>query len=326
MIERGDTMKNNIGFDYLNPYEWMDKIGKFDPLIITIAINGGVQGKEANPAIPETPDEIAASSYDAYNAGASIVHIHGRDPKCLYKNSGETEVYQEINCKVRYKCKDIIINNTTGGGPTTTAEDRMRILDACPEMASLNLGPDMTRFRLKTRPEPLKHPHEGLLFDECMPATYSSIEKLAATMKEKEIKPEMEIYHPGQYWVSQELIKQGLLKPPYLFQYIMGYQTSSYPTPKNLINLVEQLPENSVFSAVGIGKYQWMMTTLSIILGGNVRVGLEDNVYMDKGVKLRNNMEAVEKIVRIARELGREIATPVQAREMLNISQIPRKY
>lgn len=319
-------MYNDMGFDYLNPYEWMDKIGKFDPLIITIAVNGGVQGKEANTAIPEDPDEIAASAYDAYNAGASIVHIHGRNPECLYKNSGETEVYQEINRKVRDKCKEIIINNSTGGGPITTDEDRIRILNACPEMASLNLGPDMTRFRLKTRSAPLKHPHEGLFFDECMHATYGSIEKLAEIMKEKEIKPEMEIYHPGQYWVSQELIKKGLLKPPYLFQYIMGYQTSSYPTPKNLINLVEQLPKNSVFSTVGIGKYQWLMTTMSIILGGNVRVGLEDNVYIDKGVKLRSNMEAVEKIVKIARELGREIATPAQAREMLNISPNPRNY
>lgn len=319
-------MYNDMGFDYLNPYEWMDKIGKFDPLIITIAVNGGVQGKEANTAIPEDPDEIAASAYDAYNAGASIVHIHGRNPECLYKNSGETEVYQEINRKVRDKCKEIIINNSTGGGPITTDEDRIRILNACPEMASLNLGPDMTRFRLKTRSAPLKHPHEGLFFDECMHATYGSIEKLAEIMKEKEIKPEMEIYHPGQYWVSQELIKKGLLKPPYLFQYIMGYQTSSYPTPKNLINLVEQLPRNSVFSTVGIGKYQWLMTTMSIILGGNVRVGLEDNVYIDKGVKLRSNMEAVEKIVKIARELGREIATPAQAREMLNISPNPRNY
>ena len=197
-------------------------------------------------------------------------------------------------------------------------EERILCLEADPEVASLNMGPDMSRFRIPPRPAPLEHPHDGLIYDECIPFTYGFIESLAAHMKEKGIKPEMEIYQPGNYWVSDELIKKNLIEPAYLFQFIMGYQTSIYPSPENLISLIRELPKNSIFSTVGVGKFQWYMTTLSIILGGHVRVGLEDNIYLKRGEKLNSNAEAVEKITRIAKELGREIATPAEARKMLD--------
>jgi len=319
-------MNKNYSWDYSNAYEWMDKVNKMDPLIITVSINGGVQGKEANSAIPEKPDEIAQSALEAYNAGASEIHIHARDPKCLYKNTAEMEVFREINMKVRDKCPDMIINNTSGHGPGVSMEERFHCLDARPEMASLNMGPDMSRFKIGARPAPLEHPHDALVFDECVPFTYGIIEQLAGVMSEKGIKPEMEMYNPGNYWVSQELIKQNLIKPPYIFQFVMGYQSSILPTPGNLINMIRELPKDSIFQTVGIGKYQWVMATLGVILGGHVRVGLEDNVYLKRGVKLESNAEAVEKVVRIAKELGREIATPEQAREMLGISVTPSKY
>jgi len=140
-------LKTNYSWPYLNSYQWMDKVNKMDPLIITVAINGGIQGKEAHEAIPETPEEIAQSGYEAYNAGASIINIHGRDPKCLNQATGDPEVYRDINRRVREKCPDIIINNTTGGGPNTTMEERYRCLDAKPELASLNMGPEMSRFK-----------------------------------------------------------------------------------------------------------------------------------------------------------------------------------
>lgn len=319
-------MKQEFSWEYSNPYQWMDKVNNFFPLIITVAVNGGVQGKEANEAIPETPDEIACSAYEAYNAGASCVHIHGRDPNSLYNCSGDVDVYREINSKVRQMCPDIIINNTTGGGPTTTMEERYFCLNAGPELASLNMGPDMSKYRINPRPAPLAHPHNGFVHDECIPFSYGIIEKLAAVMKKNGIKPEMEIYHPGQYWVSEELIRLGLIEPPYLFQFVMGAQTSIFPTPANLISLVKELPKGSLFSTIGIGKFQWCMTALSIILGGNIRVGLEDNIYLQRGQKLKSNAEAVEKIVRIARELGREVATPAQAREIMGLSSEPSKY
>lgn len=319
-------MNENYTWNYRDAFEWMEHIGKMPPLVITVAVNGGVQGKEANSALPETPEEIAQSTYEAYQSGASVVHVHGRDLNQLYNNSCNPDVYREINRRIRDKCPDIIINNSTGGGPATTMEERFLGLDAMPELASLNLGPDMLRFSLKPRQPPLPNPHNGLEFDTCTPYTYGMLEKLAQEMKKRAIKPEMELYHPGQYWVSNELIKLGLLEPPYLFQYVLGYQTSSYPTPESLMHLVNQLPLNSCFSVIGIGKFQWLMTTMGIILGGNVRVGLEDSIYLQRGVKLKSNAEAVTKIAGIAGELGREIASPQQARKIMGVSEIPSKY
>jgi len=314
------------GWNYTNSYEWMDRVASLGPLIITCCCNGGVQGKESHPAIPETPEEIADSVYEAYKEGASVVHVHGRDPKNLGDTTMDPEVLHKINALIRERCPDIVINNTTGGGPTTTMEDRLRCLEAMPEMASLNMGPDMSVFVIKERKEPLQHPHPELEFDICIPFTNGFIEQLAQAMLEKGIKPEMEMYHSGQFGVAQRLISKGLLKPPYLFQFVMGYQSSTYPTPENLINLVRELPTGAHFATAGIGKFQWAMTTQSILLGGHVRVGLEDNIYLKRGQKLKNNAEAVAKIARIAGELNREIATPAQAREMLGISAIPSTY
>lgn len=314
------------GWNFTNSYEWMEQISSQEPLIITCCCNGGIQGKEAHPQIPETAEEIADSVYEAYKEGASVVHLHGRDPNNLADTTMDPEVLHKINALIRERCPDIVINNTTGGGPTTTMEERFRCLEAMPEMASLNMGPDMSRFVIKARQEPLSHPHPAQEYDVCVPYTFGFIEELAEKMLEKGIKPEMEMYHSGQYWVSQELISKGLIKPPYLFQFVMGYQTSTFPTPENLINLVRELPQGAHFAVAGIGKYQWAMTTQGILLGGHVRVGLEDNVYLKRGQKLKNNAEAVAKISRIAGELNREIATPAQAREMLGLSAIPSKY
>jgi 3-keto-5-aminohexanoate cleavage enzyme len=238
----------------------------------------------------------------------------------------DRDVLLEINAAIRDRCPDLIINNTTGGGPLTTMQDRYDGLRALPELASLNMGPDMSRFVVKARPGSLGHAHEDQVFDECVPYTYGIISRLAALMLEHSIKPELEIYHPGQHWVTQHLIEAGLLEPPYFHQFVMGYQTSSYPTPENVIALVRELPPDSIFSVCGIGQFQLPMTTMAILLGGHLRVGLEDNVYYSRGRKLAGNGEAVERAVRIARELNREVATPAQAREMLGLSQVPRSY
>lgn len=317
-----DYIKNHS-----NTYEWMDSIGKQNPVIITAAINGGVQGKESHPMLPETPDEVAQAAYDAYNAGASIVHIHGRDPECHWDCKQNAEVYGEINAKIRAKCPDIIINNTTAGGANTKMEERIECVRiARPEMASLNLGPDMSQFKLPARSDAFKHPHEELVFDECVAFTYGFISDLAAAMLEAGVKPEMETYQPGHFWVYRDLVKKGLLKAPYSFQFVMGYQTSSYPTPAELTNMVNLLPEDAVFGVAGVGKFQWHMTGMSMIMGGNVRVGLEDNVYLKRGVKLRDNADAVEKAARMAKEFNREVATPAQAREMLGLDAKPRSF
>ena len=314
-------------WDYRNPYAWMEKTRTgFPPLIVSCAITGGVHGKEYNENLPETPEEQAQQTYEAYNEGASIVHVHARNPQFWWMTSSNPEDYRKVNALIREKCPHIILNNTTGGGPELTTEQRMASIYANPELNSLNLGPFMLKMPMRERKPPVPHPRPEVIFDRCIPVGYADISLYAKTMKEKGVKPEMELYHPGMYWAVQDLMMQGLVDPPYDIQFVMGFQTGIFPTPANLVSLVNELPDSSVFFVIGVGPYQMPMNVMSILLGGHVRVGMEDNVYYAKGRKLKSNAESVARIVRIAREMGREIATPQQARQMLGISQTPSRY
>jgi 3-keto-5-aminohexanoate cleavage enzyme len=315
-------------WDYRDPYEWMKRVrtSSFPPLVICCAITGGIQGKEANPNLPETPEEQAKQTYDAYKAGASMVHAHVRNPKKWYDCSGDANQYRLVNASIREKCPDIIINNTTGGGPGMTPQERLCVLDANPEVATLNMGPDVFKMTLKERKAPLPSPRPEKKIEGCTPIDYAEVTMFAKRMKEKGIRPEMELYQPGLYWVVEDIMAQKLVDPPYLFQFVMGYQTSFYGTPQNVLSFINELPHNSVYEVAGLGPFQLPMTVLSIILGGHVRVGLEDNVYYKKGQLMKSNAEAVERIVRIARDMNREIATPAQARQIFGLSPKPSKY
>jgi 3-keto-5-aminohexanoate cleavage enzyme len=312
---------------YTDTYEHMERVQQgMPPLIIVLASNGGVQGKESSEALPETAEEIADSVYEAYKAGASVVHVHARNPQNLTEAATTTEAWLEVNSTIRERCPDIIINNTTGGGLNSTMKDRLSCLDARPEIASLNLTPEMSRFKLKERKPPLPNPRGPIEFDDCIPFTYRLVEEFARQMKNRGIRPEMETYHTGGAWVIRDLIDKELVEPPYFIQTVMGYQTSSFPTPENVINLVREFPPDTVWLCSGIGPFQLPMTTFAILLGGHARVGLEDNLYYRRGEKLRSNAQVVERTVRIAHELNREIATPAEAREILGLSSIPTRY
>ena len=137
---------------YADTFEYLERVGKMPPLIIVCACNGGIQGKESNPALPESSEEIADSVGGAYEAGASMVHVHARDPKFPTRPATTTEVWLEVNTRIRARCPEIIINNTTGGGPDMTMEERLQCLPARPEVASLNLTPDMSKFKLRRAP------------------------------------------------------------------------------------------------------------------------------------------------------------------------------
>lgn len=322
-------MKQKLDYlwNYADAYEFMEKVQDgMPPLIICLACSGGVQGKEYNENLPETAEEIADSVYEAYQAGASIVHIHARNPNNLPDGARTTEVWYEVNKKVRERCPDIIINNTTGGSLDLTMEERLSCLDAHPEVASLNLVPDMSKFTLKERKPPLSHPHPSVEYDDCIPFSYKLVSRFATEMKKRHIKPELETYHTGGAWVIRDLVKQNLIEKPYWIQTVMGYQTSSFPTVDNVVNLLREFPEGSLWLCSGIGPYQLAMTTLATLMGGHVRVGMEDNIYYKRGEKLKSNAQVVERAVRIAYELNREIATPVQARDMLGISSSPSSY
>ena len=312
---------------YADTYEFMERVqAGMPPAIVCVACNGGVQGKESNEALPETADEIADSVYAAYRAGASVVHVHALNPNHLTEAATTTEVWWEVNSKIRERCPEIIINNTTGGGLNSTMADRLACLDAKPELASLNLTPDMSRFRLKERKAPLPNPRPAVEFDDCIPFSYRLVGEFARAMKERGIKPELETYHTGGAWVVRDLIERELIGAPYYIQTVMGYQTSSFPAPANIIDLLREFPAESIWLCSGIGPFQLPLTTFALLLGGHVRVGLEDNLYLKRGQKLRSNAEAVERTVRIAHELNREVATPGQARRMLGISAVPSRY
>ncbi len=317
-------------FDYLwryaDAHEYMERVGKMPPVIIVCSCNGGVQGKEANDNLPETADEIADSVHGAYQAGATMVHVHARDPKNYTRPATTTEVWHEVNKKIRARCPDIIINNTTGGGPDMTMDERLQCLPARPEVASLNLTPDMSKFKIAARKAPLPFPREEQEFDECLPFTYGLVNRFASEMKKYGIKPEMETYHSGGPWVMWDLIKNGVVEAPYWIQTVMGYQTSSWPTFENVVHMVREMPENTLWLTSGIGPHQLPMTTFAMLLGGHVRVGLEDNVYYKRGEKAKSNAQLVERAARLANELNRGVATPSEARLMLGLSAVPTKY
>jgi 3-keto-5-aminohexanoate cleavage enzyme len=146
----------------------------------------------------------------------------------------------------------------------------------------------------------------------------------ATEMKTRGIKPELETYHPGGAWVIRDLIQQGLVEKPYWIQTVMGYQTSSYPTVQHVLDMLRDFPDDTIWLCSGIGPFQLPMTTLALLLGGHVRVGLEDNVYFRRGELAQSNAQLVERTARLARELGREVATPQQARQMLGLAATVR--
>lgn len=293
------------------------------PLFICAAVNGGVQGKEYNSSLPESVAEIVAEVEAAVTAGAAMVHVHARNPNDLTKGARHARDWVELVEAIRSRCPDVIVNATTGGDLEMTMEERLSCLDAQPDIASLNLTPDMSRFRLKRREAPLPFPRDPHEIDVCLPFTYGQIEHFASEMALRGIKPELETYHTGGAWVIRNLIDKGFIRPPYLIQTVMGVQTASYPTPRHLLHLLDDLPQETVWLCSGIGPFQLPMTSIAMLMGGHVRVGLEDNIYYRRGEKLRGNAQAVERVVRLAEEFGREVMTPGEARAHLGLADSP---
>jgi 3-keto-5-aminohexanoate cleavage enzyme len=273
-------------------------------VIVTASLTGGMQTKEANPNLPEQPDEIAQAAYECYNAGAAIVHIHARAKDG--KPTGDAEVYRQIHEGIRAKC-NLILQDTTGGGPGMSLEDRLKCLDAGPEMASLNMG-SMLRTVGKMAGTTFANPR-------------SELERFAQEMQKRNIKPEMEIYHHGMLREMHNFIDKGLVKKPYYVNFVMGmiYQGAVDATAENLITLINLLPSDTIFNCTAVGRAQIPITTLSVLLGGNARVGMEDNIYYSKGELAKSNAQLIERSVRIIREMGFETTTPDEAREILGI-------
>ncbi|MFC1944881.1 3-keto-5-aminohexanoate cleavage protein, partial [Chloroflexota bacterium] len=277
-----------------------------------------------NPNHPETPAETIEQTYECYKLGASIVHLHCRKADNPVQVSNNSDDYRRLNGLIREKCPDIIINNTTGGGEGLNLEERLAPVDANPEMCSLNMGPLAFKMMLKRRKPPLSGRPEDVNVDGALSTTFSETEMYAKAMLDKGVVPEMEVYHPGQWWLVYNLIEKGLVRPPYSIQFCMGLSSGAHPTPKQLVNMLETAPMPSIFHVLGVGHFQTPMITMGILLGIHVRTGMEDNVLYRRGQLCDSNAQLVEKVVRIARELERDIATPKQARQMLGLSEKPR--
>lgn len=277
-------------------------------VIITVATTGGLHTKKANPNLPEQPEEIAAEAYACYNEGAAIIHIHARDPQGLA--SSDPATYGRIHRLIKERC-NIILADTTGGGPNLMLDDRIRCLDADPppEMASLNMG-TMMRISGPYAGQPFLNPR-------------AEIERFVGEMRGRGIKPEMEVYNHSMYREVQNLIERDLVYPPYFINLVlgMGHQGAVEATPQYLYSLIEFLPSNTIFNVTAVGAAQLPLTTMGMILGGMVRVGMEDNIYYRKGELVKSNAQLVARAVRIARELELDVASPDEAREMLGLKK-----
>jgi len=278
-----------------------------DKVIITVAQTGALVSKAQNPNVPEQPDEIAESAYDCYNEGAAIIHIHARDKDG--KPTGSAAVFKEIHQKIRAKC-NVVIQDSTGGGPNLTIEQRTECLEAYPEMASLNMGTMMRTLG----------PYAGTPFAN----TRGDIEAFVTRMNEFGVKPEMEVYNLTMFREVNNLIKKGLIKKPYYVDLIMGmaYQGALEANPRYLPVYLQFIPADTLFNSLGVGAAQTPVATMGMILGGCVRVGLEDNIYYHKGELAKSNAQLVTRIVRIARDLGKEPAKPEEAREILGLKPL----
>lgn len=282
-------------------------------LIVGAAITGGEYvTKQLTPYVPCKVEEIAEEAYKCWEAGASIVHLHAKDPETGGPISDPRKanlILREYIKEIRKRC-DIIINVTTGGGrgvlPPAELDEviRERIMLG-QEISSLNMGTINIWVEQIT--------------DYFFVNTTALIERWAKYMLEANVKPELEVYDTGMINTAITLLERGVLKKPLWFQFVMIGRTGMSPTVKCLQYCVDCLPEDSIWSVCALGKWEIPMATAAILLGGHVRVGLEDNLYVRKGVLAKSNAELVEKIVRIAKEIGREIATPDEARRILKL-------
>jgi uncharacterized protein (DUF849 family) len=295
--------------------------------IVTAAITGGIHTPSMSPYLPITPDQIADESRRAYEAGAAVVHIHPRDPK-TGQPSADVDLFGEVISKIKDRC-NVVVCTTTGGGLGQTAEQRVAVVKKySPELASLNAGSmNFALFHVLENMKEFKYEWEsqylGVTEDFIFPNTFKTLREFNEFFAEEDTKPEFEIYDAGMLNNLAFLIRRGVVKKPVYLQFVLGILGGMQATVNNLVFLHnsarEIIGDDFIWSVCAAGRHQFTMCNLSLLMGGFTRVGLEDNLYLEKGVTAKSNGEQVEKIVRIAKELGLEPATPDEAREILKL-------
>ncbi|HLG77767.1 MAG TPA: 3-keto-5-aminohexanoate cleavage protein [Ktedonobacteraceae bacterium] len=272
-------------------------------VILTCALTGGGHGKEANPSLPEQPDEIVRQGLEAWQAGAAILHIHARNPDGSV--SHDKEIYREIHSRLCMET-DAIIQLTTGGGFGLSPAQRFVTTLLNPEMCSLNMGTLM-----------MTAGDNDWLFAN----SRRDIERLAREMKLRGIKPELEVYNIAMLEEVERLIEVGLLEPPYYVNLVLNVaaQGALSGSPMNLIDMVRRLPAQTFCNLTATGKTQLPLTTMAMSMGLNIRVGMEDNIWYRRGELVQSNAQLVARSVRIAHELNLAVARPDEVRRALDL-------
>jgi len=270
-----------------------------EKLIITASICGAEVTKEHNPAVPYTVEEIGREALAAYNAGASLIHLHVR-----WDNGEPTQDknrFAACIAEIKRLCPDVIIQPSTGGAVGMSNDERLQPLELKPEMATLDCG--TVNFG----------------GDEIFVNTENTIKEFGEKMIALGVKPEVEVFDKGMIDTAIRMLKLGFIKAPMHFNFVMGVTGGIAASTRDFAYLADSIPQGSSYTATGIGRAAFPTAALAIVSGGHVRVGFEDNVYMSKGVLAKSNGELVEKAVRIAAELGRPIASPSEARAILGL-------
>ena len=273
-----------------------------DKLIISACICGAEVTKENNPAVPYTVEEVVREAKSAYDAGAALIHLHVRwDDGTPTQDKGR---FQEMVDAIRKECPDVIIQPSTGGAVGMTDLERLQSTEITPtpEMATLDCG--TCNFG----------------GDEIFINTDNTIANFGDIMQERGIKPECEVFDKGMIDLALKAAKKGHIKYPIHFDFVLGVQMTA--TVRDLVIMATSIPADSTWTATGIGKNAWGIAAATIAMGGHVRVGFEDNVYMSKGVLAKSNGEMVERVVQMAKLLNREVATPAEAREILGLAPL----
>jgi 3-keto-5-aminohexanoate cleavage enzyme len=277
-----------------------------EKLIITAAVTGAGPTREQNPNLPYSPAEIAEEALRCWRAGASVVHVHVRDPQSG-RPAFERALFAEVVARVRAE-SDMLVNLTTSafnlsGGDV--GEQRLMPVDLSPDLCSLDVG--SLNFR------------GGRVFVN--PADW--VEKAAQRMRERGVKPEIEVFEIGHALQAADLVRRGLLDAPPYFQICLGIPWGAPADLAALLAIRDRLPAGAQWSALGAGAQQLPLTTHALLLGGHVRVGFEDNLYLSRGVKAASNAQFVERTVELARMLQREVASPAEARSLLGLAPRP---
>jgi uncharacterized protein (DUF849 family) len=286
-------------------------------VMIACAVTGSADTPSRNPAVPVTPEQIAASAIDAAKAGAAIVHIHVRDPKTT-KPSMDGALYREVVERIRSSGTDVLINLTTGPGarfipgeddPLKPAPGSTLALPAARVRHVVELKPDICSLDMGSMNM------GGQVFVN----TPGHLEAMAVEIRDAGVTPELEVFEAGHLMLARRLIETGHVKSPGLFQICLGISWGQPATPEAVHYMRSLLPAGCVWFAFGISLYQFPIAAQTVLLGGHVRVGLEDNLYLEKGKLTPSNAALVEKAARIVEILGDSVATPADARQMLGM-------